>query len=686
MFRSVAALLRPRTIAILGASETGGAGWSKAIYDNLAFSGFPAKVYLVNPSRDALWGERVYPGFSALPEPVDLALAILPAAAIPATLAEGAAHGLKCALIYAARFGEGGDPEGEARAAAVRTLCENGLRVSGPNCMGSVALRERLLLYPAARVRALPVGEVGVVFQSGGTFQFWLQHAATRGLAFSYAVSSGNELDLDLADYINFMVEDEGTRVIACMVEGVRRPDAFMAVAEKALKARKPILVVKVGRSARGSAATATHTGALSGDDRVFDAVCRKYGIVRCPTLDDLIEGCLAFAQGRLPRGPRVAIAGYSGGAKGLLLDYGAEQRVEFARLTRETEAALAPHIDPGLPAENPLDVGANSGVVPAKFAAACRVVAADPNVDVFVMQGQLPMTAEEPYSIAPFEEVMLATEKPVLAYGRTAQNVTEAGRAFQARAGMPFIQGLPETLRVAGSLIAYAEALKRDPAPLPPPRSSAPVPDGAALDRLLSEYGIALPLNARARTADEAARAAIAIGFPVAVKIETTGPVHKTELGGVALNLSDAESVRRAATGMAAKLGSAVNGFLVQEMVDGIELLVGVREDPQYGPIMVAGLGGILAEVTDDVALRLLPVDETAAEEMLRSLKGVALLGEYRGCPARDVAAAARAMAGLGRLYLDNRAHLVEIEINPLIALAAGEGVRAVDVRVVRR
>ncbi len=686
MFRPVGHLLRPKSIAIIGASDKGGGGWSKAIYDNLAFCGFPAKIYLVNPQRDELWGERVYPGFAALPEPVDLALAIIPAPAIPETLAEGAAHGLKCALIYAARFGEGGDAEGEARAAAVRALCErHGLRVSGPNCMGSVALREKLLLYPAPRVRGLPVGEVGVVFQSGGTFQFWLQHAATRGLAFSYAVSSGNELDLDLADYINFMVEDEGTRIVACMVEGVRRPDALMAAAEKALAAKKPILVVKLGRSARGSAAAATHTGALAGDDRVFDAVCRKYGIVRCPTLDDLIEGCLAFGQGRLPQGKRVAIAGYSGGAKGLLLDYGAEQGIEFARFAPETEAALASHMDPGLPAENPLDVGANSGVVAPKFAAACRAVATDPNVDMFIMQGQLPFTADEPYSLAPFQETMAATAKPVLAYGRTAQNVTDAGRDFQNAAGVPFIQGLPETLRAASALISYAEALERPPAPLPAPRDAAGALDGAALGRLLAGYGATLPRSARAKTPEEAAERAAEIGFPVAVKIDAAG-LHKTELGGVALGLRDADAVREAAAAMAARLPAAIDGFLIQEMVAGLELLVGVREDAQYGPVMVAGLGGVLTEVMDDVAVRLLPVDEAGAEEMLRALKGAALLNAFRGRPARDVAAAARAMAGLAALYLDHRDRLAEIEINPLMVLAAAEGVRAVDLRVVWR
>ena len=221
-----------------------------------------------------------------------------------------------------------------------------------PELHGLGRVAREALLYPAKRVRALRPGAVGVVFQSGGTFQFWLQQASLRGLDFSYAVSSGNGLDLDLADYISFLVDDEHTKIIVCLVEGVRRPQAFMAAAEKALAVEKPIILLKVGRSERGKAATASHTGALAADDGVFDAVCRKYGIVRCPSLDDLMETCLAFVPGRLPKGPRIAMVCYSGGAKGLVLDYGSDEGAQMAPLTPETKAKLPGMIDPGLPAE----------------------------------------------------------------------------------------------------------------------------------------------------------------------------------------------------------------------------------------------------------------------------------------------------------------------------------------------
>jgi acetate---CoA ligase (ADP-forming) len=690
VFRPVTTLLRPGVIAIVGASDSSRGGWARDIYENLEFSGFPARVYLVNPKRSELWGRKVYPSFAAIPEPVDLALTIIPSAGIPAALAEATAHGLKCALIYAAQFGEGGDAEGLARATAVKALCEQyGLRISGPNCMGSLALREKLLLYPAKRVRALRPGPVGVVFQSGGTFQFWLQQASLRGLDFSYAVSSGNELDLDLADYISFLVDDPHTKMIACLVEGIRRPRAFMAAAEKALTARKPILLVKIGRSDRGKAAAMSHTGAIAGDDKVFDAVCERYGIVRCPSLDDLIETCLAFVPGRLPNGPRIAMACYSGGAKGLVLDYAGDAGAEMAPLTAETKAKLKAMIDPGLTPENPLDTGAAVGVQAAKFVDICKVVCADPTVDLATVQALVPVNVDDPYDPKPLREVAAATAKPVVVFGRIAQNASEISRKFQGETGVPVLHGLPETVRALQSLVRYAAALRRGV--VGPAQPAAKELEPNAFGALLAAHGLTPPRSALATTPAEAAAKAGEIGFPVALKVVSPEVSHKTEVGGVALHLADAAAVQAAAAAMAARLATqqpraAIDGFLLQEMVQGLEMILGVREDAQFGPVMVAGLGGVAVEVMQDVAVRLLPVDEDTAYDMIRSLRGAALFGAFRGRSARDTASVVRAMTGLSRLFIDYRKWFSDIEINPLMVLAEGEGVRAVDVRAVRR
>ena len=682
MFRSVEQLFRPRSVAIVGASDSGAGGWPRAIFGNLEHAGFPVPVYLINPRRERLWDREVYPSFASLPEPVDLALTLIPAESVADTLADGLANGLKAALVFAARFGEGGDEAGGARARELAELCEKGLRVCGPNCMGALALPESHLFYPAERVRSLPRGGVGVVFQSGGTFQYWLSQGAVRGLGFSYAVSSGNELDLDVADYIAFLVDDPKTRVIACMLEGIRRPEAFMAAAAKALAAGKPIVAVKTGASERGRSATESHTGAVAGDDDIFNAVCERYGIVRCHGLDDLIETALMFATARLPKGPRVAFAGYSGGATGLFLDYASEVGLPVSALSEETKTAIAPLLDRGLQPSNPLDGGAGLAGRQADFRQICKAIADDPGVDILSMQGQLPAREDDRADPEVFAHAARGAAS-VVAHGRMGQNVTGAGRAFQRAAGVPFLQGLPETVRALKALGRYAERRRRGAVPARGP--ATPLSGDAA--ELLAAAGVPEPGGGHAANAAAAAEVADSIGYPVALKIVSPQAVHKTEVGGVALGLGDADSVLRAAGEMETRLeraqpGARRDGFLVQEMVEGLETFVGLRDDPQFGPFIVAGLGGIHVEALGDLAFRLLPIEEADAREMLDSLRGGALLGPFRGRPARDTDALVRAMLTAGDVYLGVRDRFADIEINPLTVLAEGEGVRAVDIR----
>lgn len=679
-------LFRPKSVAIIGASETGGSGWTRLIYENLEAHGFPIPVYLINPRRDELWGRPVYPDFASLPEPVDLALSIVPARAQPDILEDGARNGLKCALIYAARFGEGDDEEGRARAERLAGLTrDHGLRICGPNCMGALSFRERLLFYPAPRVRAFPEGSAGVVFQSGGTFQFWLQQAATRGLGFSYAVSSGNELDLDIADYIDFFVDDEATRLIVCMLEGIGRPDAFMEAAARALEAGKPILALKIGTSERGRQSTVSHTGSLAGDDDVFNAVCRKYGVVRCASLDGLIEAGLAFAAGRIPAGRRAALSGFSGGTKGLFLDYANEQGLPLAELSEATRDKIQPLIDPGLVAENPLDTGAGLAGLQKRFSEVCQIVAADDGVDMIAMQGQLPISEVEQPEPETFTAVA-AIGKPVIALGRMGQNVTEAGRAFQDATGLPFLQGLPDAIHALKALGDYGAARRRGIVPLPEADPAPSRLDDAELQALLKARHIPPPESAFAETPEDAAVKAGEIGFPVALKIVSPEPLHKTELGAVALHLRDEGAVRNEAAAMAERLGAEIEitGFLVQEQVEGLELIVGLRDDPLFGPFAVVGLGGVYVEALRDVAFRLLPIDADDVGEMLNELRSSRLLAAFRGRPARDRDAAARAIVQLSEIYLAHRSRLEDLEINPLIVLGEGEGVRAVDLRPV--
>jgi acyl-CoA synthetase (NDP forming) len=377
----------------------------------------------------------------------------------------------------------------------------------------------------------------------------------------------------------------------------------------------------------------------------------------------------------------------YSGGSKGLALDYASDQGATMAPLTAQTRAQLKTMIDPGLAAENPLDTGPSVGVRAPQFAEICKVVCADPTVDLVTVQGLLPVNPGDPYDPEPLRGVMASTDKPVLAFGRIAQNVSDISRKFQTETGVPFIHGLPETVRALQNLVHYAAAVRRGAAQAEEPGASES--DPLAFDALLAAHGLTPPRGALAVTPQEAAAKAAEIGFPVAVKIVSPQAAHKTEIGGVALHCADAAAVRSAADAMTARLlahdpGAVIDGFLVQEMVDGLEMLVGVREDAQFGPVMAVGLGGIAVEVMNDVAVRLLPVDGDTALEMIRSLRGAPLLDAFRGRPARDTGSLVRAMTGLSRLFLQHRAWFCDIEINPLIVLA--QGVRAVDVRTVRR
>ncbi len=688
MLRSPEFIFRPGSVAIVGASDKAANGWSKTLFDNLRASEFPGRIYLINPRRESLWGLPCYPDFAHVPEPIDVALVVVSAGAVPAILEEGRAHGLRSAILYAGGFREAEGGEVQAR---VLSLCEGDspLRISGPNGMGALALREKALFYTHARIRNLPAGETGVIFSSGGSLQHWLRQGAVRGLGFSYAVSSGDEIDLDTADYLDFLIDDPQTRVVCALIEGVRRPREFMRVAKKALEAHKPIALVKIGRSRQAQRAAASHTGALAVDDAVFDAMCERYAIVRCPTLDDLIDSALVLRDGRFPAGTRVGMICHSGGIKGLFLDEVESQRVALATFEDATVRNLT-QLEPGLPAENPFDAGATLAENSERFKAVCEAILADPGIDLFAVQGRLPTDTPGQHPASLFAAIAASAAKPMIAFERMTYNLSAGSRDFQKEATIPFLQGVAQTVRAIAALVRYGARVRRGAPEILddlPPKETAPNPrylyDGvrAALNR----HGATLPKEQLASDVLEAAAAAENIGFPVALKAVASHIVHKTELDAVKINLRDRRAVSEAAHEMQQRL--KLDGYLIQEMVpSGLEMLVGAREDPQFGPVLVVGLGGISAELVNDLAFRLLPVDEHDVEAMLQSLRSYIALGPFRGRPARDAGALINAAVGIGRVFLQFRSYISDLEINPLTVGAAGEGVRAVDIRVVSR
>ncbi len=674
-------LLRAKSVAIVGASQKG--AWPQGIYRNLKGAKYPGGVYLINPNYQELYGDRCYPNLAACPEIPDELLVLIPTRAVLGVLEEAAKLGTRSATIYTAGFGEGDDEKGKERAQAMKDLCERtGMVLCGPNCMGSYSVDEGLWTFPTA-TPLLKKGPVGLIFQSGGSLGNWIKGATERGIGFSYAVSSGNEVSLDLVDYLSFLVNDDGTKVITVMVEGIRRPNEFMAVAEQALSKGKPILVVKLGRSEMGKRQAISHTGSLAGADEVFDAVCNRLGLIRCPTLEDLTETALAFMPGRFPKGSRAAIVVNSGGMKGLICDHCDELKTNLAALSEKTKEAVRPLIPAELAVENPLECGVAGFGDEAGFINIVKLHAQDPGVDLLAIHGELPRGQKRSADL--FKSAAAATEKPVLAFARSTYSCLEESRAFQEEAGLPFLQGIKPTLRALAGLGLYGERRQRGVPKLAAASGSAADLEGEKLNVLLQRHGIGLPKQVMAGTAADAAVKAKEIGFPVAIKLIAQEVVHKTESGAVVLNLKSAEEVQAEGQKLLTKtLGRG--HLLIQQMVQGTEVLIGARTDPQYGPFLMVGLGGIFVEVLKDASIRLLPIDEQEARAMLKELRGYKVLEGVRGQGPRDVDALIKAMVGLSDIFAAHRDHLTDMEINPIMVRAQGRGAAAVDVRLVRK
>jgi acetate---CoA ligase (ADP-forming) len=684
LFRSAVSTLQARSLAIVGASER--ARWSSEIFKNLREFGYPGRIALINPRQAEVFGERCHPSLRDLPEPVDHALVIVPAAAVPAALTDAEEIGVKSATVYASMMGDGEEPESKERGAWLDAfVARSRLRVAGPNCMGAYSYRERLLGYPNTDLCRLEPGATACIFQSGGTIQFWMRAAAERGLRYSYCITSGNEPDLGLADYLNFVIDDPHTRKIVLFIEGIRRPEAFMHAAGRALAMGKPILAIKTGATAESQAASQSHTGAIAGDYAAYLAVCERYGIVNFRSLDDLVEAALAFDGGRLPKGPRIGFVTTSGGTVDLLYDYAEIEGAVMPDFADATKAALKPMMQDGIAPKNPLDVGIPSTLdIAAKL---CETAARDPDIDMVAWASPMPRKGDAWGDVTPLQQLMTRTDKPIVAFGRIIHQISDSHIASQKAAGFPFLQGIQPTVRALNGLWFHAARAGRVPAT--PPSATPSDLSPANLEVTLARYGIVLPKSEAVTNAAEAVTAAERIGFPVALKIRSRDILHKTEAGGVALDLRSREAVQAAAdalvtTARAAQPAARIDGFLVQEMVAGVEAIVGARSDPLYGPMLLIGAGGVLVELAEDAALRLLPVTAPEVTGMIDGLKLAKLLAGFRGRPAADRAALEAATLAVGQFFLDHRTRIKDIEINPLMVRPTGAV--AVDVRVIWR
>ncbi len=686
-------LLRPRSIAVVGATDKPGAPGA-SILDNIDRSGFAGPVYPINPKRESIGGRVCLPSIAALPEGVDVAVLAIPRSGVIDAVRSLATRKVGAAIIFAAGFAEGGD-EGSAEQAEIAQIARDaGMVIQGPNCLGLVNYADAVPLtfvqttiVPPAERRA-----VSVVSQSGALAAVLCTTLMAREVAISFSISTGNEAASGVEDYVDWLIDDPATAVIAMVVEHFRRPARFLAAVARARRAGKPIVLLHPGKSAAARESAATHTGAMAGDYQLMRAKVIRSGVIMAETLEEL--GDIAEILIRCPplARPELAVLGESGAFKALVLDLAEDLALPLVALDDAASPALRAVLPAFVPVSNPLDITAQGLSQPDIYTSILTALFADPRVGGVVagiIQGD-PVTAtiKLPAILAAIEQ--RGPAKPLIFAGLDEGADMPAHFIAALRAGG--VPWFPSTERAFRALARLAERTALDlsdctPSPLPVPalaHHAGVIPEYRA-KALLAPLGIPFPQGRFAASAQEAVSAAEALGFPVAMKAQSAQLSHKSDAGGVMLNLADGEAVASAWARMHANVSGydasiALDGVLIEKMgARGLEMIVGARNDPQWGPVVLAGFGGVTAEILRDVQLFTPDLGEPAICARLMALKSAALLAGWRGSPALDVPALARLIRKVSAIMLAEPS-LAEIDLNPVVLYPAGEGLVVLD------
>ena len=714
----VRALFAPRNIAIVGASDRPG-NWSQRVYRMLKRFDFPGPVYPVNPRNKTVWdGETCYPSLGDLPGKPDHVVVIVPGTAAIDSIVEAGKLKARSATVFSGGFGEGGDPKGRALGAELkRAIEEAGIAVSGPNCMGNMAAPHRLMTIPDDRIAELERGPVAIVGQSGGIVMAIHRALVNRGLFSSYAVTSGNEIGLHMGDYVRYLADDPDIRVIACFIESIKEPGEFRHACEYARDAGKPVVAVKIGGSEESRKAALAHTGALAGSLACFDAVAETIGVIRVDTLDELVETVEYFSHAAPPKGPRLGALTFSGGLMGLMLEAAERNGLSFPPLLPETNAKVSQVLGVGTSLGNPLDAGFAALSSAEAYFRCIDVLLEDPNIDVLILQEELPPAPRLNNKVENLRQidkkVAEGTSKPIAVVSMISYMFTEHTREFRAALkNLPVLQEVDKALKAVGAAGRYgalralamkeaatevAPAEKPDIAPILRGRRKA-AGDGRSLlnevesKELLRAYGIRTPREQIAGGIEDAVRAAKDIGYPLVLKLVSAEIQHKSDIGGVMLGINSEEELRQAYARLACNLARAkpearLDQVLVAEQISGgVELVLGVQRDPDVGPVLMFGTGGVLLELHEDVSFGAVPLVPWQAKAMIERTSAGALLKGYRGAPLCDEESVLSALVALGRLAHDLGDRVESIDINPFVALPAGQGAVALDALVVLR
>lgn len=697
-------LFYPRAVAVVGASPKGGYGLG--VLNALMSFGFSGRVYPVNPNYDEIAGLRAYPEIGAIADEVDAVAIAVPSHAVPGVVRQAIDAGARGGIAFGSGFAEAGD-DGQALQAELGELCGSRFPLIGPNCLGVMNYLAGVPLWAITTGARRQPGSVGLVAQSGN--MVLTSMASSRGLTLAHAVSAGNQAVVDAVDVMSFYLAEPHVRVIAAVIEGLSDVSKFRRVAAQAAERDIPIAILKLGRSEKASRAAIAHTGSLTGSDQLYDALFRQYGVVRVDDLEELLETSKLLAADRRPAGPRLGVFASSGGECGLIADLAAASQVELPDLPSKSRGKLLDLLPPFANPLNPLDITAAGWGNREIYGGVANLLAGNSDIDIVACVG------DSTRSSAPLEatgwdkmidglaDAVGNTHKPIAVINTLSDVSYEMVDALAAK-GIVHLSGAGTAMRAIGHAGSYAgwsrgrhewpagpdiDSRRRAAALRLLTGSRSGAISESVSKRVLKLYGVPLPAGDLANDLNAARRIAHEIGYPVALKIEAEGIHHKTEVGGVELGIASDDQLGNAFARLIARVkenapGSRVHGILVERMASGqLELIIGGRNDPMFGPVVVAGLGGILAEAMQDVATRLAPVDAIEAASMLNDLRGSRLFGAFRGRPAIDLTATIDVVIRVSQL-LTELPEIQELDLNPVLAGAAGHGVRAVDALIV--
>ncbi|WP_309083557.1 acetate--CoA ligase family protein [Chelativorans sp.] len=686
-------LLRPRSVAIVGAqpepTSIGG-----GVLANLELFGYRGEIHLVSRSREEIRGRPCVKSIADLPHGIDTIILIVPQPAIRESVLAAIDRGVGSIIVYTSGFAEAGD-EGRKKQDELAAICrEAGIALLGPNCMGYTNYVEGIPLTfePVDLREAGRPGRIAIVAQSGATAANIRFAMHARELSVSQVIATGNEAVLRAEDFVEYLIEDPDNAVVAVYVEQIRDPQKFLRVARRARDLGKPIVMLHPGSSERGKKAAQSHTGALAGDHAVMQTAARNEAVVLVETTDELFDVLAILARYPKPVPGQAGIVTNSGAIRGLCFDFCERIGLPIAELSPEVHAELQGLVPPYVHVDNPFDIGTTGFANPGIFGTSTAAILKDPNVGLVLLAhagGSPKMQVAKSDAILPVAET---AEKPVILciVGDEYPLDPDFMKAVR-ESRIPFFRSPERAMRAMAAIAGYADALAAavDRAPEGAPYQNVPAAKGTVSEHIgkgiLRDLGIATPEGGLARSVDEAASVAARVGYPIVLKAQAAELAHKSDVGGVIVGIADEAKLRQAwdrlHAGIAkARRGLALEGVLVEQMAKpGLEMVVGAKRDPQWGPVVLVGLGGVWIEALADV--RLLPADISRKRAIaeIGKLKAATLLGPFRGQKARDLEAIADVVVKLGALMRANP-QIAEVDINPLIVHAEGEGAAALD------